>query len=214
MKQRPLIFRIVAGVLTLVLFHSVLTYLQTSDGNLGIYVGYWLILFGSILSALAPRGLGHAAVTLTTFCVPVVEIWKFQSEGVTFSTFLAAATMGFGILAIADEQLQAVFHKPSMRWWETSQRYFLKAKAIVSWSDHNDEVDIKNISTTGCLAETKTPVSLNSPVRIKFNDKLVLNAVVVRMEDADLGIKFDFKNRHEQKNLREYIRETVAQQAT
>ncbi len=214
MNQRPLVFKIVAGILILVLLDSVLTYLQTPDGNLGVYAGYWLILFGSILSAWEPRGLGHAAVTLATFCVPVVEIWRFQTEGVTFSTFLAAATMGFGIFAIAEEQLQAVFHKPSMRWWETSQRYFLKAKAVVSWSDHTDEVEIKNISTTGCLAETKTPLSLNSPVQIKFNDKLVLNAVVVRMEDADLGIRFDFKNRHEQKNLREYIRETVAQQAT
>jgi hypothetical protein len=214
MKQRPLIFKIIAGVLTLVLVHSMVTYWQAVNADLTLYAGYWLILAGSILSAWEPRGLGHFALTLTTFFVPVIEVFRLQTEGVTFSTLLATATVGFGLLAIADERLQSLFHKPSMRWWETSQRYFLKAKAIVSSSESTDEVEIKNISTTGCLAETKSPVSVNSPVQIKFNDNLVLNAVVVRMEDADLGIKFDFKNRHEQKNLREFIRETVAQQAT
>lgn len=214
MKKRPLILKITASVLTLVFLNSVVTFLQIDGAPITLYAGYWLILAGGILSAWEPRGLGHLGVTLSTFLVPLVEIARLQTGEVGFSTLLATATIGFGILTISDARLQSLFHKPSMRWWETSQRYFLKATARISWSDQSDEVSVENISTTGCLVRAHAAVPEKSAVQIAFNEKLILNAVVVRTENTDLGFQFNFKNRHEQKILREYIRETVAAQAT
>jgi len=111
-------------------------------------------------------------VFLGTFTFYIYQTYMTGTFPVLFNDMnLMALTLVINLLLVACILLptvRAAYFDPSVRWWEAKYRYKIEMDAEITSNDKNVMGKISDISESGILITTESPVDASSELDIKF----------------------------------------------
>ncbi len=214
MNRRPAMFTLISVLLTTTLLSSI-AYILTNDFDFNnitdVYLAGLLLTSGILLSIAAlgtwrPRPWGYLALVATIGVVAALDIGTLLTSG-TFTIFYLPdfVLIGSGILILSDRKARDLFFDASKRWWETAKRVTLGQASTARADILLEDIQIMNVSETGCLIRSANQHKIGEFIELKVAPGLWINSTVVRKDANQFGMKFEFRNWQERKELKEFV---------
>jgi hypothetical protein len=214
MNRRPAAFTMISVLLTTVLFSSVAFILTSEfDFNNSQDVSLAVLLFcaASLLGIAAlgtwrPRPWGYLALVCAISLISALDLVAYLStENFTIFYLPDMVLVGSGILILWDRNAREIFFDQSKRWWENAKRVAL---GLPSVEKDNSNIEIVNISSSGCLVKCTAEHKVGDTVELKVAPDLWLQTVLVRQTNESgfvFGARFEFRTWFERRQLKKFV---------
>jgi len=211
MKKRPLSIYILTALHLLAPLFTVISSRLIKNQSLAIdtlftmesvaanWPGYILPIIGALCIYLCKKW-SMVAYLITMTALFIISFINFQSEASGGSLALLTLVWAVNISVVIyflRPALRQIYTDPKIRWWEQSQRYNSSLDAIFNFDEMQGEGEIINISKTGLLLKTDSPLNDNNQIDVKIklspDEFISLSGQVIKHKQITqgFGVKFD-----------------------
>lgn len=166
---------------------------------------HWWLVALTLAAGVAVLFVNKKTLLFSTFCIFTIFAFQFVANN-------TIAPLGLLIPALLlASSFRIPYFDAEKRWWTQFPRFFVndaKINAIIGLRAH--PLQLINISLSGALLDTKNKIrtpSLGERLVLNFNKELPLSATVLRVNDSQIGVKFDKLSRSQKRTLKNYIEE-------
>jgi len=225
MKKRPIsiyilaVLHLLAPLFTVIFSRIVknqtiaIDTLFTAESLAANWPGYALPIIGGVCIYLCKKW----SMVVYLICMSalfIISYANFQSEASRGSLHLLTLVwlINMGVVVyFLRPALRQIYTDPKIRWWERSERFASSFKANFNQDEMQGNGEVLNISNTGLLLKTESPLRDNSRLEIKVNiagDEFIpLIGQVIRHKQFKhkVGVQFD-KSSTNKKSAKQIIK--------